>query len=336
MISSHTGFQPLKEIWLGDCYPFNFYDHFPSGIKEAFCQISEWTKQDLDRIEKILQGFGVTVRRPEFSNSVDDYIVDGSLLKPPITPRDDNLVLADTLYHLRSRYKKDPWQSTLDFYKQTGNKIINEQDGPIACLSPPSIVRVGKDIYIDYDTHSHVWDFVVPVLAEWAKVYRVHVCNTNGHSDGVFCPVSPGLIAATHYLSIYNRTFPGWEIHHLPQPKLNGWFGKWHLDDNKLMSNKRFAEHIENYALDWIGDFSETVFEVNMLVIDEKNVLAIKEDVKLFRWLENRGITVTLCDFRCRGFWDGGLHCLTVDIRRDGNCLDYFSDRPAFNYLDWL
>jgi hypothetical protein len=335
-ILSNTGFQPLKEVWLGDCYPAKFYDHLPSTIKEAFYQITEWTKEDLYHIEKTLKDFGVIVRRPKFDDSIDTYIQNDILLKPPITPRDDNLVLGDTLYHLRNRYKKNPWQPTLDFYQQCGNSIIEEQDGPLACLNPPSIVRVGKDIYIDFDTHSHIWHFVVPILTEWAKDYRVHVCNTNGHSDGVFCPVKQGLIVATHYLSIYDRTFPNWEVYNLPYPKHNPWFGKWHLDDSKLMSNNRFADHIENYALDWIGNFSETVFEVNMLVIDEHNVLAIKEDDKLFKWLESQGIDVTLCNFRCRGFWDGGLHCLTLDIHRDGELIDYFPGRPQFNYLDWL
>ena len=28
MISSHTGFQPLKEVWLGDCYPAEWYNDF--------------------------------------------------------------------------------------------------------------------------------------------------------------------------------------------------------------------------------------------------------------------------------------------------------------------
>jgi len=31
--------------------------------------------------------------------------------------------------------------------------------------------------------------------------------------------------------------------------------------------------------------------------------------------------------WRTRGFWDGGIHCITLDVRRRGNLVDYFPDR---------
>ena len=77
----------------------------------------------------------------------------------------------------------------------------------------------------------------------------------------------------------------------------------------------------------WLGNPSETVFEVNCLVIDESNVLVIADDDDVCRQLENVGITPHVVDFRTRGFWDGGLHCLTVDICREGECVDYWPDR---------
>jgi hypothetical protein len=337
LISSHTGFQTLKEVWLGDCYPSKFYDHLSPEVRDAFYQITEWTQQDLAKIQKVLEDFNVTVRRPVFSNNIEDYCFNDHLLKPPITPRDENLTLGNNFYHLRNRYKVDPWKHCLDLYRQNDkNTVIEQTDGPLSCLSPPSVVRIGRDIYIDQDTHEHVWDFITPTLLEWGKKYRVHVCKTDGHSDGVFCPVHPGLIVATHYLSIYDRTFPDWEIYHLPVPRLNSGNGKWHMNDHDIVRNQGFSDFIEKYAVDWVGNFSETVYEVNMLVIDEHTVLAIKEDINLFKWLEKFGINVILCDFRCRGFWDGGLHCLTVDIRREGECTDYFPKRPDQGYVDFL
>lgn len=337
-VNSYTGFQPLREVWLGDCYPEQFYSHFPTDVQEAFGVITEWTKNDLNKIQAALESFGVKVRRPEFTNSVDDYVDQDILLKPPITPRDQSMTLGTEFYHLRSKYRVDPWKKQIQDFVDHGVKVHEQSDGPLSCLYPPSVVRVGKDIYVDYDTHQHVWDFVSPTLLEWAKTSRVHIASTGGHSDGVFCPVAPGIIVATHYLKQYNQTFPDWEVFHLPHRGLsrNGYFGKWHVDNNSVMNNKNFADHVNQYALDWVGNFRETVFEVNMLVIDQHNVLAIKEEPKLFEWLAKRGINVTLCDFRCRGFWDGGLHCLTTDIVREGGCENYFSDRPDLNYLNWL
>ena len=335
-VNSFSGFQPLKEIWLGDCYPAYFYSHLSNQVQDAFGVITEWTQQDLTVIQKTLESFGVKVQRPKFTNSINDYIKDGQLLKPPICPRDDNMTLGNEFYHLRSKYAINPWEDQIQDFNQHGVVIHGQEHSAVDCLSPPSIVRIGRDIYIDYDTHQHTWGMVTEVLIEWAKHYRVHVCRTNGHSDGVFCPVAPNTIVATHYLSEYKKTFPNWEVFRLPFPKFNSWNGKWHVENTTVMQNLGFAAHINQYALDWIGNFKETVFEANMLIIDPTHVLAIKEDPHLFRWLEQRGIKVSCCDFRCRGFWDGGLHCLTTDIVREGKAENYFPDRGNFNYLDWL
>jgi hypothetical protein len=127
-------------------------------------------------------------------------------------------------------------------------------------------------------------------------------------------------------------------VYHIPGgPNVNGHNGRWYVPQaNHITNNKSFVNHIDQFAQDWVGNVHETVFETNMLVVDDHNVIAIAEDPKLFRWLETQGINVTLCDFRCRGFWDGGLHCLTVDVIRDGGPEDYFPNRPDRPYLDWL
>jgi|LakMenEpi03Aug12_release.lakeMendotaPanAssembly.Ray.scaffolds.fasta_scaffold01677_21 hypothetical protein len=335
-VNSFSGFQPLKEVWLGDCYPESFYSHLSNQIQDAFGVITEWTKKDLAVIQQTLESLGVKVQRPKFTNRVDDYVKNGQLLKPPICPRDNAMTLGNQFYHLRSRYAVDPWQDQIQDFQQHGVTVHGQPNSAVDCLHPPSIVRMGRDIYVDYDTHQHVWGMVTEVLTQWAKHYRVHVCQTSGHSDAVFCPVAPGIIVATHYLSQYNKTFPNWQVFHLPVPKSNSWNGTWHIENPTVMQNSGFADHINQYAFDWVGNFKETVFEANLLVIDPTHVMAIKEDPQMFRWLEQHGINVSCCDFRCRSFWDGGLHCLTTDIVRQGPAEDYFPDRQNLNYLDWI
>jgi N-dimethylarginine dimethylaminohydrolase len=97
-----------------------------------------------------------------------------------------------------------------------------------------------------------------------------------------------------------------------------------------------FAQHIEQRAIDWIGNYQETQFSVNMLVIDNRTVLAVNQNPLLTEFLASKGIEVILADFRCKSFWDGGMHCLTCDITRTGGMKDYFNDRPGINYLDWI
>ena len=63
------------------------------------------------------------------------------------------------------------------------------------------------------------------------------------------------------------------------------------------------------------------------MVIDERNILCMGNHESLFEELDKRNITPHVVPFRTRSFWDGGLHCVTLDIIRDGELRDYYPDR---------
>jgi len=324
VINSNFGFTPLKEVWLGDCYPEYFYDHLPNEIADPFRLITQWTKEDTNKLQKFLENRGIIVRRPVFS-SIDNYIdASGQLQKPPITPRDDYLVLDKILYSLHNNLKVDPWDHWLTHYKSQGCNVQSPLNLPINCLCPPALVRVGKDLYIDKDSHPHVWEHICQWMVETSQNYRINICSTTGHTDGVFCPVAPGVIASSHYKTDYNQSFPEWEIFKIPQQLTNHYPKNWWIQDINVNNNLSFSQHIQIQAKNWVGDFKETVFEVNMLVLDQKNVVAMKNYPALTEWLAKKGITVHFFDLRTRSFWDGGWHCLTLDISREDSKEDLF------------
>jgi len=328
MINSNFGFTSLKEIWLGDCYPESYYDHLPNEIADPFRQITQWTKEDTGRLQRFLESYGITVRRPQFTK-IENYLDSrDNLVKPPITPRDHYLVLGNTLYSLHNQLKNDPWLHWLEYYRTQKYDVQEPKDQPINCVCPPSVVRIGRDLFIDKGAHEHMWGFVCQWMVGAANEYRVNICDTTGHSDSVFCPVMPGVIVTSHYKTDYSQSFPDWEIFHLPKNLHNFNNPKdWSTYDSKIDSNKAFSDHIIKNASNWVGTFSETVAEVNMLVIDEKNIVAMKDYPPLTEWLYQRGITVHFFDFKTRSFWDGGWHCLTLDIHRQDHKLDLFPDR---------
>ena len=45
---------------------------------------------------------------------------------------------------------------------------------------------------------------------------------------------------------------------------------------------------------------------------------------KVFDFLKKHKIEPIICQQRHRWFWDGGVHCLTQDIYREGEQEDYF------------
>jgi hypothetical protein len=332
-ISTYTGFQPLKEVWLGGVYPTEFYNHYDNKTQDIFGKITELTNKDLNQIEKKLIELGVTVRRPKFTQFENYLDEDKNLIKPPITPRDWAITLGDILYILPQYYSGiEPYQHVIDQYKNNKQKVVildRSTPDPMCYIPPPSTVRVGKDLYIDYSLDDQfAVEMAEQALKKLSEHYRVHVTNTGDHSDGVFCPVANGHIFSTFYKTVYENTFPNWEVFFLTDTtknrKTNGQNKNWWLPG---MNYPHINDKLLSVANCWLGDSRETVFEVNMLVIDEKNVICIAEDDAACQKLESLGITPHVVDFKTRGFWDGGIHCLTLDIHRNGSCLDYWPDR---------
>jgi hypothetical protein len=336
MISSHTGFQPLKTVWLGNTYPERFYDHLDSESQDALMKLTELTHHDLNQIEKKLIELNVQVQRPQFQ-SIDSFISNDKLIKPPICPRDWAMVLGDTLY-ITPQYESgiEPWQWAIDQYiDQQQNVIVlnrfSEISDPMCWVTFPSFVRAGKDLFIDYslkDENSAKNNQII--CEQLSKDYRVHVSHTGDHSDGIFCPVRAGQIFSTHYRQIYSDTFPDWDVFFLTDTTINrkykgnGYNGTWWQKDFYLpYYNSSLISNVNS----WLGNSEETVFEVNMLVVDEKNVICIAEDDAACRKLEELGITPHVVDFKTRSFWDGGIHCITLDIHRQGECVDFWPDR---------
>ena len=326
---------PLKEVWLGDCYPKNFYNHLDSKVKDCFHEITEITQQDLKIVQSKLEELGVTVRRPFYDN-VEHYLKNGQLEKPHITPRDFYFSHNDKLYFKDNFWGGRPWYAITHLYQQ--EKTINVEHRLTFDLqvSGSNIVKVGKDLYFDLWHENKSKETVVELFKQkvhpYFKDFRCHLLFNGGHLDGCFTILKPGLILASNYFNDYEKTFPGWEVINLNKPEFQN-FKKpnegfhvvqhWYVPNDK--TNNSFNEHIIKYALDWVGNFKETFFDINCLIVDEKNVLMLGENEHLSKTLEKKGINVHTVPFRARTFWDGGLHCLTVDILRDSTLVDYFN-----------
>ena len=97
--------------------------------------------------------------------------------------------------------------------------------------------------------------------------------------------------------------------------------------------NDDLIEYMDSWLSHWQLYVEESVFDVNMLVIDENNIICNGYNEKVFKYFEKHGVTPHIVNFRHRYFWDGGLHCITSDISREGEQKAYFPDR---NYVSDL
>lgn len=337
-MSNFDSWSPLKEVWLGDCYPKKFYDHLNNEVKECFHKITEITQEDLKIIQNKLEQLGVTVRRPSYHN-IEDYLNNGALEKPHIVPRDFYFAHQDKLYFDDNFHGGRPWYDITDLYKKNNLIRLEKRFLNGLQITGSNVVRVGKDIYFDLEYNKIDKEVQINMFKEHVyphfKDFRCHLLFNGGHVDGCFAILRPGLILASNYFSDYSSTFPGWEIIKLYRPEFQKFKKKinnlsydsraknWYMPN--LAQNNFFHEYIIKYALDWVGNFKETFFDINCLVVDEKNVLMLGDNEPLFDALLQKGINVHSVPFRARTFWDGGLHCLTVDIVRDSSLKDYFN-----------
>ena len=228
-----------------------------------------------------------------------------------------------------------------DCYSDIINKI-QQQGNPLKVSTPgingAMVSRIGRDLYFGTQGRGGVHRTLEEIQSDINNKFldtRNHIVDTFGHADGTYCPVCPGLIISLEEIRNYKKTFPNWEVVYLPN---QSWYkvrpfmslkqknhGKWWIPgfeyDNDVI------ETIETWLGHWTGYVEETVFDVNMLIIDPKNVMVFNYNKQVFDALDRYGITAHIVPFRHRYFWDGGIHCVTSDLHREGTMQDYFPNR---------
>lgn len=345
-IHIYDGFSRLEEIWLGAVYPDHFLYHLPTYVQDPLGQIFQWTREDLDVIQKKFEEFGVAVRRPRYHDDVTTYCYqhhDHFLFKPEITPRDKFLSYANTIVvddnmpdMLGEHYG---WKYILDEYQIHRDTRVIRDRSRLQVIGANAI-RLGSDLFLD--TH---WD---PDLSDEEKYQefqdhipalfpdsRCHFLNQGGHCDAGFAVLGPGRLLTTQYYEAYADCFRGWQLLNIEQPEFhshgvgNPGNGRWWVPD--LYPGPNFNNFLLQFAADWFGNYQETYFECNCVLIDECNIMCIGTNDGIFERLHQWGFNVHVVPFRTRSFWDGGLHCITLDIRRSNGPRDYFS---LLNKLD--
>jgi N-dimethylarginine dimethylaminohydrolase len=345
--SVYQHWDPLKAMAVGVSYPPELYDYIKNEkVRKVFYKIAEETEEDYQKLINILEKFGVKVVRPDITvamNRAKRCIQDNTAIPRPydMQPRDYSIMLGDKFYFSGDWSTNKPLLSLL---REQGNEIISSVDTGFKYqnnslkLNAAMTSRIGKDLIIGTIDDREKVDNLIEIekdLQTKLPDYRVKMIDTQGHTDGCFCPVVPGLILSIMGEHTYEKTFPGWETvwlqgeswgkvaRFLNLKQKNA--GKWWVPGEEL--NQDFTDYVETWMNHWVGYVEESVFDVNMIVIDKHNVIVNGYNEKAFDAFSRYGITPHICNFRHRYFWDGGLHCITSDLHREGVMEDYFPER---------
>lgn len=223
------------------------------------------------------------------------------------------------------------YDKIFEHVKANGNTIKTNQ----FYVNGAMVSRLGLDLYFGTDSYNQDLKKLASTINTEFTSTRNHIVNTGGHSDGTYCPVCPGLIISLNDVPTYAKTFPGWEVVYLPGQSWSAVKsflslkeknkGKWWIPG--FEHDQSVIDTVETWLGHWTGYVEETVFDVNMLIIDPKNVIVFNHNKQVFDALDRYGITPHVVSFRHRYFWDGGIHCVTSDLHREGTMQDYFKER---------
>ena len=330
-IKGYATFDPLKHCWLGSGFKAEWFRDLDiyknKKIMDPLKRIAEDTEEDYQTLEKILKGAGVKTYRSFMD--IDKVVSLKNVGRPPVCPRDHFAVIGETLYAVSARSVGSVGYA--DVLKQISrdNLKIDDVEGHI---STAYICRVGKDLY--WDLHPKLQPNVINKYKTlWQdQGFRVHISDRGYHTDGVFCVVKPGCIVSLRDVQDYNLEFPGWDVLYLPDQswsKVDPFMkmkdkvgGQWWLKGEE--HNDQLIEFVNSWLQDWVGYVEETVFDVNMLSIDQQTIICNNYNKDVFDHFKKHKVEPIIFNFRHRYFWDGGIHCITQDLYREGTQEDYF------------
>lgn len=188
------------------------------------------------------------------------------------------------------------------------------------------VSRLGDDLFFATQTYYDDKEKILNQVNQLFTNTNNHVVNAGGHGDSVYCPVTPGLIISLNDIPTYKNTFPDWEVVYLPDSeyahmrkfersmKINK--GRWFMPG--FEQDQNLIHMVDHYFDEWVGEVHETVFDVNILIVDPKNIIVSSHNDKVEAACARHGIEVHVSPFRHKYFWDCGIHCVTNDLHREG------------------
>jgi N-dimethylarginine dimethylaminohydrolase len=296
-------------------------------------RIIEETEEDLNEFVGILEGLGITVKRPETwphdaSFSTIHWQSQGYY---NYCPRDILLVIGDHIIEtpnvIRSRAQEAfSYRTLLLDYMKSGAKWYSapkpmlldslfegvDLDKPTPRNDEPAfdaanILRFGQDlIYLVSATGNEMG-------GEWLQTmlgynFRVHFLKDvyyGSHIDSTFVALRPGLILCNP-ARVNEDTLPKilkqWKVIYSPP-----------MEDTDRFDTAYRSKCIGS---DWI--------DMNSFSISPELVVVDRHQTALMKLLEKEGLDVIPLELRHSKMLGGGFHCVSLDVRRKGTLQRYF------------
>ncbi|MEK6948930.1 MAG: hypothetical protein AABX34_01820 [Nanoarchaeota archaeon] len=358
-VNVFTEWAPLEEVILGSCVNFNLvgidkvfrflyenrqgdFDKKENPYELAAKYISE-RQEDLDNLQKLLEKYGVTVRRVDRLDNIAKVVTPTfeSFATACDSPRDSFLVIGDEIIETPPTNRKRYFEHLLlrnlfmEYFRDGARWTVAPRptleerrldftfwkeilDNPIrSCreieenyeitFDAANCLKFGRDIVMNVGTKNQelgaAW--LQRHLGERYRVHSIRLCDS--HIDGHLVPIAPGKLLVNEVV-MYNN------YHRLP-PQLQKWDKIPILDP---------ATNFD-YPSTHLQMASSVGMSVNVLSLDEKRIL-IRDNAKLtINALYKAGFEPIPVQIRHCELFGGGIHCSTVDVRRREGIESYFT-----------
>ena len=181
--------------------------------------------------------------------------------------------------------------------------FVTTEEEPL--FDAADVLRFGRDLIVQHGFTTNLKG--IDWLRRHYPDHRVRAVNFPGdpypiHIDATFTPLRPGLI-----LNNPERRLPDDQRDY------------FHRNDWEIVDAARPAHNSPPplcYSSVWLS--------MNVLMVDEKTVCCEASEVNQLEQFDKLGFEVLPVPFRDAYAFGGALHCATTDVRRDGDCGDYF------------
>lgn len=352
-MSIWTNWDPLEEVIVGNCnteIPTDW--NIEPEARPLINQILQETKEDLDNLAKILEGLNVTVHRPvpnRFPERIELPTFSVLYATNPIVPRDQYLAYGDTIYQTYTSMP-DRYFDSYNYY-EIFKSLYDEGYNWIS--QPPPLIKnfQGKKWFVDGPT-IYGENYKNKVLWHAATMFKCGdalITNNAGpgsqaglewmrrNVDARIIPNDDTIVNNWGHIDhgfymINDDTVLCMDVTWVPQClrnkniiDLSGKFERFPYQDFiRQTKGIRAKDHVSLEWLnvwlqEWKGYAQEVAFETNVLVVDPHNIVCSANQPEVFELLSKIGVTCHVSPIRHNLFWEAGIHCLTLDLKRKGN-----------------
>lgn len=348
----YTEYDALEEIIVADCYAPGDLDHlFPNHSLLSFNRILEETKQDFDNLANFLKQGNVRVTRPQVMKYPDHIAMSGFDVQFPMgptVPRDQYKVQGNTILQTYTSLT-DRYFDGLSYYKifsdlfDQGYNWISQPAPPLVNVTPKDIWYINGEIY-----HKRLQDRLLFHTATMFPVGDKIIINSQGpgnrlgfewlkrnlpnfefvenkgtrvenygHIDHGFIMIDDETVihAGIDWVPLCLRHLKLIDAKkYVPEAKL-----EQYKQDFLSKGGRYDLSWIDRYLDNWRGYNQDVCFDLNVLIIDRHNIVFGRALPNLFQFLKTFDIDCHVCPQRHMLFWEGGIHCSTLDVKRRGN-----------------